>query len=103
MFEIWCSGNDLKRAQQWLTASALGREPKPTTLHVSFITARFDVSCYIVVFVKLLTAICAIFSSRYSQALDASMQKRKLIAIFFWFIVAISVIWVCACHVHAVI
>jgi hypothetical protein len=60
-------GNDLKRAQQWLIASALGKEPKPTTLHLSFITA--------------------------SKALDDSMQKRKLIAVFFAFIVAIGIIW----------
>eukprot|EP00455_Lapot_gusevi_P054100 TRINITY_DN858_c0_g1_i1.p1 TRINITY_DN858_c0_g1~~TRINITY_DN858_c0_g1_i1.p1 ORF type:complete len:267 (+),score=74.69 TRINITY_DN858_c0_g1_i1:107-907(+) len=60
-------GNDLKRAQQWLSASALGKEPKPTTLHLSFITA--------------------------SQALASSMQKRKIIAVFFAFIVAIGIIW----------
>jgi hypothetical protein len=60
-------GNDLKRAQQWLSASALGKEPKPTTLHLSFITA--------------------------SQALASSMQKRRVIAIFFAFIVSIGIIW----------
>lgn len=60
-------GNDLKRAQQWLSASALGKEPKPTPLHLSFITA--------------------------SQALASSMQKRKIIAVFFAFIVAIGIIW----------
>jgi len=58
---------DLTRAQHWLSASALGKAPKPTTLHLSFITA--------------------------SSALDSNMKKRKLIAIFFGVIVAIGIIW----------
>lgn len=58
---------DLTRAQHWLSASALGKSPKPTTLHLSFITA--------------------------SSALDGNMKKRKLIAIFFGVIVTIGIIW----------
>jgi len=58
---------DLTRAQHWLSASALGKSPKPTTLHLSFITA--------------------------STSLDGNMKKRKLIAIFFGVIVTIGIIW----------
>lgn len=60
-------GDDLQRAQHWLSASALGKEPKPTTLHLSHIND--------------------------SQALEESMNKRKLIAVFFAFIVAIGILW----------
>lgn len=60
-------GDDLVRASHWLMASALGREPKPTTLHLSFIRA--------------------------SEELSSSMKKRKLIALFFAFVVAIGIIW----------
>lgn len=61
------TGEDLIKAKNWLQASALGREPKPTTLHLSFITA--------------------------SDSLSVSMKKRKMIAVFFAFIVAIGIIW----------
>jgi len=58
---------DLEKAKHWLSASALGKEPKPTTLHLSYITA--------------------------SGVLQESMVKRKMIAMFFLFIVAIGIIW----------
>lgn len=60
-------GLDFTRAKHWLQASALGKEPRPTTLHLSYITA--------------------------SDSLNASMKKRRIIAVFFAFIVAIGIIW----------
>lgn len=59
--------SDLKKAEHWLNASALGKEPRPTTLHLSFITA--------------------------SSHLTESMRRRRLIALFFLFIVTIGIIW----------
>lgn len=60
-------GKDLSIAQKWLTSSALGKEPKPTTLHLSFINA--------------------------SNVLSKSMFKRKLISLFFAFVVIIGIVW----------
>lgn len=58
---------ELEKAKHWISASALGKEPKPTTLHLSYITA--------------------------SDVLANSMKKRKIIAAFFLFIVLIGIIW----------
>lgn len=58
------AGKDLNKAQHWMSASALGKEPRLTTLHLSFITA--------------------------SQAIGRSLQKRRIVAIFFAFVVIIS-------------
>lgn len=57
-------GTDLKKAQRWMSASALGKEPRLTTLHLSYITA--------------------------SQSIHSQTRKRKLIAVFFAFIVIIG-------------
>lgn len=59
--------NDVQTGKHWISASALGKEPKPTPLHLSYITA--------------------------SDALHTSMAKRRLIALFFLFIVLIGIIW----------
>jgi len=61
------TGDDLTRAKHWLSASALGKEPRPTTLHLSFITT--------------------------SDQLHSSMQKRKLVAVFFALMVGIAIAW----------
>ena len=62
--------------QQWLSQSALGKSPQPTLLHLSYIKA--------------------------SNALAESMLKRRVIAMFFAFILAIGVIWVrCARSINA--
>lgn len=60
-------GPDLKMADDWLSASALGAEPKPTTLHMSYINS--------------------------SKSLRAVMAKRRLIAFFFFIMVVIAIIW----------
>ena len=75
-----------QRAKHWLSASALGKEPKPTTLHLSFITARCVFATHQPSFAHdVLACLCA-----YSDSLSTSMKKRKLIAVFFAFIVAIG-------------
>jgi hypothetical protein len=60
-------GNDLKSSQLWLSESALGKEPKPTALHMSYI--------------------------RCSQSLHDTMSKRRLIAFFFLIILTIGIAW----------
>lgn len=61
------SGDDLTRAQHWLSASVLGKEPKPSNIHISFVSA--------------------------SAKLTASMTKRKLIAFFYAAMLAIVLLW----------
>jgi hypothetical protein len=60
-------GDDLEKAQAWLSACALGAEPSPTPLHMSYINA--------------------------SKNLEDTMRKRLLISIFFAIIVIIAIVW----------
>jgi len=60
-------GGDLDKAQTWLSASALGAEPKPTPLHMSYINS--------------------------SKSLEETMKRRQLIAVFFAIIVIIGIVW----------
>ena len=58
-------GNDLNRAKHWMSDAALGKEPKPTTLHLSYINE--------------------------SERLYLTSKRRKLVAIFFAFTLGIAV------------
>ena len=58
-------GNDLNRAKHWMSDAALGKEPKPTTLHLSYINE--------------------------SERLYLTSKRRRLVAIFFAFTLGIAV------------
>ena len=58
-------GNDLNRAKHWMSDAALGKEPKPTTLHLSYINE--------------------------SERLYLTTKRRRLVAIFFAFTLGIAV------------
>ncbi len=60
-------GDDLDKAQAWVSASALGAEPTPTPLHMSYINA--------------------------SRNLYEVMNRRKMVAFFFLIIVSIAIVW----------
>ena len=58
-------GNDLNRAKHWMSDAALGKEPKPTTLHLSYINE--------------------------SERLYLTTKRRRLVAIFFAFTLGIAI------------